>query len=150
MTQANPDFAGRTYPPGEPLLIDAVKVREFAQATGNTHPAHHDAAAARSLGYRDIAAPPTFLVSLAQAAEAQYINDPDASIDFSRVVHSDESFQLHRPIIAGDELTPTLTVVAVRSVGPHSMVSTRVDFADTDGAEVASVGSSLVIRGEEA
>ena len=105
--------------------------------------------AARAAGYEAIIAPPTFLVTLAQAEEAGYINDPEAGIDFSRVVHSEESFTLSRAIVAGDELTPSLTVEALKQVGPHAMVTTRVDFTDEAGAHVASVRSSLVVRGEE-
>lgn len=148
MAGANPDFAGRTYAPGNAMTVSAAKIKEFAAATANTHPFHTDEGAAREAGYASIVAPPTFLVSLAQAEEAKYINDPEAGVDFSRVVHSDESFELSRAIVAGDEMIPTLTVEAIKQVGPHSMVTTRVDFHDSDATHVASVRSSLVIRGE--
>ncbi|MCG7427468.1 MaoC family dehydratase N-terminal domain-containing protein [Helcobacillus massiliensis] len=149
MTQPNPDYAGRQYPPGDAAAVTADAIRAFATATGAANELHHSTDAARAAGYRDIVATPTFLVSLAQQAEAAYINDPDAGVDFSRVVHSDESFDLARPIVAGDVLTPQLTVESVKSVGPHAMISTRVDFTDADGAHAASVRSSLVVRGEE-
>lgn len=150
MSGANPSFAGKNYEPGAPMRVSEEKIREFAAATGNVHPLHVDEEAAKAVGESHIVAPPTFLVSLAQAAEAQYINDPDAGIDFSRVVHSDESFALERPIVAGDTLIPELTVESVKAVGPHSMVTTRVNFTDAEtGAQVAVVRSSLVIRGEE-
>ncbi|MCT1777058.1 MaoC family dehydratase N-terminal domain-containing protein, partial [Brachybacterium sp. p3-SID957] len=102
----------------------------------------------RAPGHADVIAPPTFLVSLAQATEAQYIEDPAAGIDFTRVVHGEESFDLHRPVVAGDRLVPTLTVESIRSAGGHSMVATRVDVTDETGRGVASVRSMLVVRGE--
>lgn len=150
MTTVAPDtsFAGRTYPPGPVHEVSAAKIAEFARATSAEDPIHTDARAARTAGYADIVATPTFLVSLAQATEAQYIEDPAAGIDFSRVVHGDEGFELHRQIVAGDRLVPTLTVEKIRAVGGHSMVTTRVEIADEDGNAVATVRSGLVVRGE--
>lgn len=147
-TNPDPAFAGRTYPAGPAHTVSAAKIAEFAHATGATSPLHTDPEAARAAGHDDVLAPPTFLVSLAQATEAQYIEDPASGIDFSRVVHGEETFTLHRPVVAGDRLVPTLTVEAVRAAGGHSMVTTRVDFADESGAEVAAVRSMLVVRGD--
>ena len=147
-TTPDPAFAGRTYPAGPVHTVSAAKVAEFARATGATSPLHTDPEAARSAGHAGLVAPPTFLVSLAQATEAQYIEDPASGIDFRRVVHGEESFTLRRPVLAGDRLVPTLTVESVRAAGGHAMVTTRVDLADEDGAEVASVRSMLVVRGD--
>lgn len=144
----DPEFAGRTFPPAPPHRVSAAKIAEFARATGALSPLHTDAGAARAAGHPDVIAPPTFLVSLAQEAEAQYIQDPAAGIDFSRVVHGEEGFALVRPVVAGDELTATLTVEKVRLVGGNAMVSTRVDVVDAQGADVAVVRSALVVRGE--
>ncbi len=147
-TAPDPSFAGRTYPPGPVHTVSAQKIAEFARATGAASALHTDPAAARAAGHADVIAPPTFLVSLAQATEAQYIEDPAAGIDFTRVVHGEESFDLHRPVVAGDHLVPTLTVESIRSAGGHSMVATRVDVTDETGQGVASVRSMLVVRGE--
>lgn len=147
-TTPDPSFAGRTYPSGPVHTVSAAKIAEFAAATGSSSPLHTDAEAARAAGYADVVAPPTFLVSLAQATEAQYISDPASGIDFSRVVHGDEGFELRRPIVAGDRLVPTLTVESIRSAGGHAMIATRVDMADEAGQTVAVVRSSLVVRGD--
>lgn len=144
----DPSFAGRTYPPGPPYMVTAVKIAEFAAATGATSTLHTDPAVARAAGYADVIAPPTFLVTLAQSAEAAYIEDPAAGIDFSRVVHGEERFALARPVVAGDQLIPVLTVDSVRLVGGNAMVTTSVAITDAAGADVATVRSSLVVRGE--
>src|SRR5690606_37636528 len=143
-TAPDPAFAGRTYPPGPVHEVSAAKIAEFARATGASSPVHTDPAAAAAAGHAGIVAPPTFLVSLAQQTEAQYVEDPAAGIDFSRVVHGEESFELQRPVLAGDRLVPTLTVERVRSAGGHTMVTTRVDMADEAVAPVAVVRSMLV------
>lgn len=147
-TTPDPSFAGRSYPAGPVHTVSAAKIAEFARATGASSPLHTDPEAARRAGHAGVLAPPTFLVSLAQATEAQYIEDPASGIDFSRVVHGEETFTLRRPVVAGDRLVPTLTVESVRAAGGHSMITTRVDLADESGAEVAAVRSMLVVRGD--
>ncbi|QCB92874.1 FAS1-like dehydratase domain-containing protein [Cellulomonas shaoxiangyii] len=142
-------FAGRVYPPGDVYVVSREKIREFAEATGATHPAHVDPVAARALGYPDVVAPPTFAVVIAQRTEAQYVDDPGAGIDFSRVVHADERFTHHRPLHAGDRVVPTLHVDAVTVRGGLAMVTTRCELADESGAPLASVVSTLAVRPEE-
>lgn len=141
-------FAGRVYPPGDVYEVSREKLREFAEATGATHPAHTDAEAARALGHPDVVAPPTFAVVIAQRTEAQYVDDPAAGIDFSRVVHADERFTHHRPIHAGDRLLTTLHVDAVTQRAGLAMVTTRCEIADEGGAPVATVVSTLAVRPE--
>ncbi|MFC8192173.1 MaoC family dehydratase N-terminal domain-containing protein [Cellulomonas sp. NPDC057328] len=142
-------FAGRVYPPGDVYVVSREKIREFAEATGATHPAHSDVAAARALGHPDVVAPPTFAVVIAQRTEAAYVDDPAAGVDFSRVVHADERFTHRRPLHAGDRVVPTLHVDAVTLRGGLAMVTTRVEIADEAGAPVATVVSTLAVRPEE-
>ena len=78
-------------------------------------------------------APPTFAVVVAQRAEAQLIDDPEAGIDFSRVVHADERFTHHRPIHAGDRLVTVLHVDAITERAGLAMVTTRCEIAAEDG-----------------
>ncbi|KGM11548.1 FAS1-like dehydratase domain-containing protein [Cellulomonas bogoriensis] len=144
----NAAYAGREYPASEPYLVGREHLREFAGTVGAEHPAHHDVDAARALGHRDVVAAPTFAVVLAQRAEAQLIGDPEAGIDFSRVVHADERFTHHRPVCAGDELVTTLHVDSITERAGLSMVTTRCEITDTQGSAVATVRSTLAVRGE--
>lgn len=144
----NTDYAGREYPPAGPFPVTREEVVAFAEALGSTVSAHRDTAAAQELGYPDVVAPPTFAVRLAQRCEAQLVQDPEAGIDFSRVVHGEEGFTHHRPIVAGDVLTGVLHVDRIREAGGHGMVSTRVELADDEGRPVTTVTSTIVVRGE--
>lgn len=144
----NTEYAGRTYPPNAPYEVAREKLREFADAVCSTHPAHTDVDAARALGYPDVVAPPTFAVVVAQRAEAQLFTDPAAGIDFSRVVHADERFTHHRPIHAGDRLVTVLHVDSITERAGLAMITTRAEIADADGAAVATVVSTLAVRGE--
>ena len=143
----NPDFAGREYPPAGPFEVTREQLVAFADAVGAVSPAHRDPEAARALGHADVVAAPTFAVRLAQQCEAQLIRDPEAGIDFSRVVHGQEGFVHHRPIVAGDVLRGVLHVDTMREAGGHGMVSTRVELVD-DLGPVTTVTSTIVVRGE--
>ena len=146
----NPGYAGREYPANDPYEVGREKIRDFADAVGAAHGAHRDVGVARSLGYPDVIAPPTFAVVVAQRAEQQLIADPGAGIDFSRVVHADERFTHHRPIHAGDRLVTVLHVDSITERAGLSMITTRAEIRDDDGAPVSTVVSTLAVRGESA
>ena len=144
----NPELQGRSYPAGESYQVGREKIREFARAVKATHPAHFETIAAEKLGYPDLIAPPTFAIIVAQLADAQLISDPEARIDFSRVVHADQRFTHHRPIIAGDELVAELHVDSVRAMGDGALISTRAEISTVEGEKVATTLSSILVRGE--
>jgi len=145
----NAELAGRSYPAAPPYLVAREKVREFARAVLATSPLNLDPEAARAAGYADVVAPPTFAVVVQEHTLAQLLADPDADIDFARVVHGDQRFTFTRPIVAGDELTGTLTVTSVKTLGGHSMVTAETSLVDASGAHVVTAISSLVVRGDE-
>ncbi len=101
----NPELTERAFAPVAPYLVGREKVREFARAVLATAPLHHDVDAARAAGFADVVAPPTFPIVVAEATLQQLLAEPDAGIDFSRVVHGDQRFTYSRPLVAGDELT---------------------------------------------
>ena len=145
----NPELQGRSYPPTPPYLVGREKVREFARAVFATSPLHHDPEAARAAGHADVVAPPTFAVVVQEDALALLLADPEAGIDFSRVVHGDQRFAFSRPIVAGDELTAVLTVTSVKTLGGHAMITADTLIAGADGTHVVTATSSLVVRGDE-
>ena len=51
--------------------------------------------------------------------------------------------------MAGDELTATLPVTSVKSLGGHSMVTAESAISDATGAHVVTAISTLVVRGDE-
>lgn len=145
----NPAIEGRVYPPTDPYLVGREKVREFARAVFATHPTHLDPEAARGTGYPDVVAPATFPIVVTAATLDQLLGDEEAGVDFTRVVHGDQRFAYSRPIVAGDELTATMTVTSVKSLGGHSMVTSESSIVDATGAHVVTATSTLVVRGDE-
>lgn len=149
----NESFVGRVYPPEGVYEVGREKIREFAEAVavgGAVHPAHVDPQAARDLGHPDVIAPPTFAVVVAQRSDARLVQDPEAGIDFSRVVHGEQRFVHHRPVVAGDRLVATLHVDSVRGAGGHAMITTRSEIATEAREAVCTAISTIVVRGADA
>ena len=134
----NPDLIGREFPPTAPYLVGREKVREFARAVFAT-------ADSATSGVT----PATFPVVIQEATLAQLLAEPDGGIDFTRVVHGDQRFSYTRPVVAGDELTATLAVTSIKSLGGHSMVTAESTIVDASGAHVVTAISTLVVRGDE-
>lgn len=131
----NPDLVGRVFPPVSPYLVGREKVREFARAVFATS---------------DTVIPPTFPVVIQEATLAQLLAEPDGGIDFSRVVHGEQRFTYSRPIVVGDELTATLAVTSVKTLGGNAMVTAESAMVDAAGAHVVTAISTLVVRGDDA
>jgi acyl dehydratase len=144
----NPELQGRAFAPTAPYLVGREKVREFARAVYATSPINHDPEAARAAGYDDVVAPPTFPVVVQEATLAQLLAEPDGGIDFSRVVHGEQRFSYTRPIVAGDELTATLAVTSIKTLGGNAMITAESTIVDGSGAHVVTAVSTLVVRGD--
>ncbi|HEY9472258.1 MAG TPA: MaoC family dehydratase N-terminal domain-containing protein [Mycobacteriales bacterium] len=146
----DPSFIGRTYPPTEPYEVGREKIREFADAIGDTNPAYRDAEAARALGHPDVIAPPTFPIVLSVRASRQVISDPALGLDYSRVVHGEQRFVYTRPVRAGDRLRVSLTVENIRSAAGNDILTTRGEVSTVEGEHVVTAYSTLVARGTAA
>ncbi|OJX65927.1 MAG: hypothetical protein BGO95_05850 [Micrococcales bacterium 73-13] len=130
----NPDLQGRVYPPTAPLLVTAARIAEFAAAVGASDPAAP-------------IAPPTFAIVVQQAALDALLADPDAGFEIRDVVHGEQRFALARPIVPGDELTGTMSVTGIRTLGANAMVTAETRIADASGETVATATSMLLVGG---
>jgi hypothetical protein len=131
----NPELVGRVFPPVAPYLVGREKVREFARAV---------------FASSDAVVPPTFPVVVQEATLAQLLSEPDAGIDFSLVVHGEQRFSYSRPVVVGDELTATLDVTSVKTLGGNAMVTAESAMVDANGEHVVTAISTLVVRGDDA
>jgi len=143
----NQAFVGRRYEADRLYEVGREKIREFATAVGASDPAHHDEAAARALGYADILAPPTFPIILTMGLELRLMADPELGLDFTRVVHREQRFVHHRPVLAGDRLWTAVIVDAIRVAAGNDLVTTRAEVSAEDGSAVVTAYSTLVARG---
>jgi acyl dehydratase len=141
-------YVGRVYPPTRPYEVGREKIREFADAIGDANPAYRGPDAAKALGYPDVIAPPTFAIVIAMASTGSMHSEPGLGLDYSMVVHGEESFSHSRPLHAGDVVVATTTVESIRAVGAMSMLVTSTDISTTDGEHVCTAKSTLVERGK--
>ena len=141
---------GHRYPDTEPYEVSATKIREFADAIGDPSPLYRDRNAAQDAGHRDLPAPPTLAVIIAQPATRQASGDPEVGIDYTRVVHGEQRFVHHRPLFAGDVVTASVEILDIRSAGENWLLTTRTELRRVDDGElVCTSTSTLVERGGE-
>ena len=143
----NPDYAGRVYPATEPYEVSRVKIREFADAIGETSELHRSREAAQAAGYPDVIAPPTFPIVIAMAASGAAVGDPGLGINYAMVVHGEQRFEYSRPLHAGDLVTAQSTIESIRSAGSLTMLTTRTEIRTVAGEQVCTAYSTIVERG---
>ncbi|MGZ6804513.1 MAG: FAS1-like dehydratase domain-containing protein, partial [Nocardioidaceae bacterium] len=90
-----------------------------------------------------------FPIVVAFGAMTGLMEDPSVGISLHRVVHGEQRFVHTRPVVAGDELTATLTVDTLRQIGGADIIGTRSEVVDADGHPVCTAYATLVHRGED-
>jgi len=140
-------FVGRSFAPAEPYVVGIEKIRDFATAIGDDNPISHDVSAAKAAGHDAVVAPPTFAIAVVERSQSAVVFDPALGLDYSRVVHGDQRFVHHRPILDGDVLHCTVTVDDIRALGSNERLTLRAELTLPDGTPVTTATSSLVARG---
>jgi acyl dehydratase len=143
----NPEYAGRVYGPGEPYEVSRVKIADFADAIGEPSQLCRDKEAAVKAGYPDVIAPPTFAVIIDQRSTKAAVTDPGLGLDYSMVVHGEQSFSYSRPLHAGDVVVATTTIESIKTLGALSMLVTSTSIDTVDGEHICTAKSNLVERG---
>lgn len=143
----NPDYVGRALAASQPYEVSREKIREFAEAIGDSCPAYTSFEAAQALGYPDVIAPPTFAFVLGMRLGHDLVHDPDLGLDYSRVVHGEQQFVHYRPIRAGDVLIGTPRVDDIKTRAGNDMLTWSAEIMTTDGELVCRLASTLVARG---
>jgi acyl dehydratase len=143
----DPSLVGRTYPPSRPYEVGREKIREFADALGDPHPAYRDPEAAKALGHPDVVAPPTFPIIFALDSALAVLRD--LGIDLARVVHGDQNFRYSRPLRPGDRLVTTVEVVGVKQLAGNDVLTVDCVSVTEEGEHVVTSTCTLVHRGGE-
>ncbi|MEV6324269.1 fused (3R)-hydroxyacyl-ACP dehydratase subunits HadA/HadB [Nocardia sp. NPDC051787] len=140
------DIVDSHYHSDDYYEVGREKIREFARAVQNFHPAHWDDAAAHALGYRGLIAPPTFASSVASLAQRAMFREAIAGYDPSQLLHLEQELHLHRPVVAGDRLTADLAVESLRRAETGDIIVVTTVFSDHRGAPVQTAHTTLVAR----
>lgn len=124
----NPDVVGRTYVGANSFTVSQESITAFGLAIGepNTN-----------------VAPPTFSITISLAESQTLLQE--SGLDWTRVVHGDQRFEIHRPLVAGDSIVCSSTIESVKVLAGNEIATVRSDLHS--GTElVISSWSTLVVR----
>jgi hypothetical protein len=126
----NPDSVGRTFEGADFITVAQSEIDAFAAVIGESHTS---------------IAPPTFSIRITLEQSQSILSDPSIGLDWTRVVHGDQKFEIFSPIKAGDTFKCSSTIESYRVAAGNEIVTVRSDL--TSGSQVAlSSWSTLVVR----
>ena len=99
------DIIGTHYRYPDYFEVDREKIREFASAVKDDHPAHFTTRTPPTeCGYDALVASLTFVAVAGRKVQLEIFKQFDVPINMERVLHRDQKLTFHRPILVGDKL----------------------------------------------
>ncbi|MEN9380419.1 MAG: hypothetical protein RIR99_253 [Actinomycetota bacterium] len=126
----NPDSVGRTFEGAESITVTQSEIDAFAAVIGETDTS---------------IAPPTFSIRISLEQSQSILSDPAIGLDWTRVVHGDQKFEIFTPIKGGDTFTCASTIESYRVAAGNEIVTVRSDLKVGDEIALSS-WSTLVVR----
>ncbi|MEB3069808.1 FAS1-like dehydratase domain-containing protein [[Mycobacterium] vasticus] len=126
--------------------VGREKIREFARSVKDDHPSHFEESAATEDGYPGLVASLTFLAVAGRQVQLEIFDKFDLPINIARVLHRDQKFTFHRPIVAGDKLFFDTYLDSV--IESHGTVVSEVRSEVTDAEGKPVVTSVVTMLGE--
>ena len=133
---------GHYYQMAGTYLVGREKLREYARAVQDYHPAHWDVAAAAELGYSDVVAPVTFTSTPGMSCNRRMFES--IVVGYDTYLQTEEVFEQHRPIVAGDELTIDVELTSVRRTAGRDFITVTNTFTDAAGERVHTLHTTVV------
>ena len=133
---------GHHYQMDGTYLVGREKVREYARAVQDYHPAHWDLAAAAELGYSELVAPLTFTSVPGMTCNRRMFES--VVIGYDTYLQTEEVFEQHRPIVAGDELCIDVELTSVRRIAGRDLITVTNTFTDAAGERVHTLHTTVV------
>lgn len=133
---------GHYYQMDGTYLVGREKLREYARAVQDYNPVHWDVAAAAELGYSDVIAPLTFTSTPGMSCNRRMFEQ--IVVGYDTYLQTEEVFEQHRPIVAGDELTVDVELTSVRRTAGRDFITVTNTFTDTAGEVVHTLHTTVV------
>jgi acyl dehydratase len=121
---------GKVFPE-VPFLVEPDRVRAFRAVFGER---------------RDVV-PPTFLTAAEFTVFPAIVSDPEVALDFTRVVHGEQEYELRRPLAVGEALVLRPRIASARTKGGHGFLTIETEVRDASGEVVAVCRASMIERG---
>jgi acyl dehydratase len=142
----NTDATGKEWPAAT-YEVGAEKIREFADAVGAANPVHHDHAAAKEAGFRDLVAPPMFCVVYSARAMGPAILDPEVGINLAAMLHGSQEFEWDEPVCDGDVITTKTTLKEIYEKDGKGFYVFESISTNQDGAQTVKGTWTNIVRG---
>ncbi|MFM2137641.1 MAG: hypothetical protein RJA84_769 [Actinomycetota bacterium] len=126
----NPDSVGRTFEGAELVTVSQSEINSFCAVLSESN---------------TTVAPPTFSIRITLEQSQEILSSPEIGLDWSRVVHGDQRFEIKRPIVAGDSFKCSSTIESYKVSAGNEIVSVRSDL-HSNSELVVSTWSTLVVR----
>ena len=126
----NPDSVGSTFAGTELISISQSDIDAFCAVIGEADTS---------------IAPPTFTIRITLTQFEEILTRPEIGLDWSRLVHGDQKFEIFSPVKPGDQVTCSATIESYRVAAGNEIVSVRSDL-HRDGELIVSAWSTLVVR----
>lgn len=133
---------GHYYQMDGTYLVGREKLREYARAVQDYNPAHWDVAAAAELGYSDLVAPLTFTSTPGMTCNRRMFEH--VVVGYDTYMQTEEVFEQHRPIVAGDELHIDVELSSVRRFAGRDLITVTNTFTDAAGERVHTLHTTVV------
>ncbi|OBH20582.1 fused (3R)-hydroxyacyl-ACP dehydratase subunits HadA/HadB [Mycolicibacter sinensis] len=141
-TSAMEARVGHYYQMDGTYLVGREKVREYARAVQDYHPSHWDVAAAAELGYSDVVTPLTFTSTPGMSCNREMFES--VVVGYDTYMQTEEVFEQHRPIVAGDELKIDVELTSVRRIAGRDLITVTNTFTDAAGERVHTLHTTVV------
>jgi acyl dehydratase len=139
---------GSHYRAPDYFEVGREKIREFALAVMDEDPTHHSDEDATAAGYPAVVAPLTFLAVAGRRVQLEIFTKFSIPINIARVLHRDQKFTFHRPMLANDRLYFDTYLDSVIESHGTVIAEIRSEVTDADGNPV--ITSTVTMLGEAA
>jgi acyl dehydratase len=139
---------GRQFTPVT-ARVEPGRLRFFLDTLGESNPLYRDEDAARAGGYAALPVPPTYLFCLEMMDATEPFEFLTAlNIDLARVLHGEQRFDYHSPVVVGDTLTFTPKVASVtdKKGGAMTLIVVETKVINQNGVHVADTSRTIVVR----
>lgn len=135
-------LVGHRYRTDDYYEVGREKIREYARAVQDFHPAHWSEDAAEDLGYAGLIAPTTFISTAAMLANRRLLET--ILTGYAVVVQTDQVFEMYKPVLAGDRLVSDVELSSVRRIAGKDLLTITNTFTDRTGDIVQVMHTTVV------
>ncbi len=126
----NPDSIGRSFAASEAVTISQSEIDAFAAAIGESDTS---------------IAPPTFAIRISLEQSQSFLTSPEVGVNWDRIVHGDQKFEIKQPLKAGDQVLCTSVIENYKQMAGNEFITARSDLS-VNGIVAVSAWSTLVVR----